>query len=170
MSIRSSSPPPVPPELDERVSLAFERLTASAAELNAASDELAKPIRSIDASLQKLNLGVTAWVSVAGSVDQDREYFWDRSIGYQKVAGSWGVAICAESGSLGDEPVAEVWRFNDAPRLYRLESIEKLPELIEKLADAATDTTAKLRSKLALTRQVATTIKQVASSIPARRK
>lgn len=44
--------------LQERVSAAFDKLAESAAELNAVSDELGKPIPAIDAALQKLNLGV----------------------------------------------------------------------------------------------------------------
>ena len=44
-------------QLRERVSATFEKLAASAAELNAVSDEIAKPILAIDAALQKLKPG-----------------------------------------------------------------------------------------------------------------
>ena len=169
MTIRTSSPPQ-DPQLNDRVSAAFETLKASASELNAVSDELAKPIQSIDATLKKLNLGVSAWVKVAGEVDTNIEYFWERAIGYASVGGTWGIAISSESGHLGDESREEVWRFNDAPRSYRLESLEKLPELLEKLVETANKTTAELKTKVALTKQVATTLSQMTASRPARRK
>jgi len=75
----SSSPAQLPtsdPQLRDRVSGAFEKLASSASELNAVSDELAKPIRSIDATLQKLNLGVSAWVEVASQTDESTLRFY----------------------------------------------------------------------------------------------
>ena len=159
-------------QLRDRVSAAFEKLATSASELNAVSDELAKPIRSIDATLQKLNLGVSAWVEVAGHDDQDTLQFWDRSIGYGKVARTWGLAIRSRAGFLDDpdDIKDEVWLFNEAPRAYRLESLEKLPGLLEKLAETANKTAAELKSKISLTKQVATTISKMAAAAPVRGK
>ena len=156
----------------ERVSVAFEKLATSASELNAVSDELAKPIQSIDATLQKLNLGVSAWVDVAGHADEGTLRFWDRSIGYGKVVRTWGLAIRSRAGFFDDpdEIREEVWLFNEAPRAYRLESLEKLPALLEELAEAANKTAAELKNKIALTKHVATTINKMASAAPARRK
>ena len=152
-------------ELPERVSAVLEELTATAAKLNAVSDEIAQPISVIDAALQRLNLGVSAWVEIAGEVDHDTEYFWDRSIGYHKVSRSWGIAIRTRSGSLTDQRVdEEKWRFNDAPRSIRLEALDKLPDLLAELVKVASDTANALKIKLATTKQVAMTIRQVASS------
>ncbi len=169
----SSSPAPLPAtdsQLRNRVSAAFEKLATSASELNAVSDDLAKPIQSIDATLQVLNLGVSAWVEVAGDRDWETDRAWERSIGYGKVARTWGLAIRASAGIAGEHIQEEVWRFNEAPRAYRLESLEKLPELLEKLAETANRTASELKNKIALTKQVATTINKMASAAPARRK
>ena len=81
MSTSQSTPhsPPKSPQQDEpvtaRVTAAFGKLVVSAAELNVASDELARPISDIDTALQKLNLGVSAWVKVAGGQDDRCEWF-----------------------------------------------------------------------------------------------
>ena len=170
----SSSPAQLPtsdPQLRDRVSAAFEKLATSASELNTVSDELAKPIHSIEASLQILNLGVSAWVEVAGEVDDETLHFWDRSIGYGKVARTWGIAIRTRAGFIDDRDIREeAWRFNEAPRAYRVESLEKLPELLETLAETANKTATELKGKIALTKQVATTISKMASAPPARRK
>ena len=163
-SSSSAQLPTSDPQLRDRVSAAFEKLATSASELNAVSDELAKPIRSIEATLQKLNLGVSAWVEVAGEVDNETQHFWDRAIGYGKVSRTWGIAIRVRSGFLDDRDFREeAWRFNEAPRAYRLESLEKLPELLEKLAETADKTAADLKSKIDLTKHVATTISQMAA-------
>lgn len=150
------------------MSAAFEKLAASAPELNAASDELAKPIHAIDGDLQTLNLGVAAWVRFEGHSDEN-DYLWDRSLGYAKVSGIWGIAIRTREG-FPDDYKLEEWRFNDAPRSYRLKALEKLPELLETLAKNASKTAAALKSKVAVTKQVATTISQLASVNPLRRK
>ena len=166
----SSSPPPQHDSgLQERVSAAVEKLAASAAELNVVSDELGKPIPAIDTALQGLNLGVSAWVEFERRSDPDYEFFSDRSIGYARVSGTWGIAIRTRSGTY-DSYETEEWRFNDAPRSYRLEALDKLPELLEQLARVANDTASELKRKLVSTKQVATTISQMALASPARRK
>ena len=168
MTVPQSAPassPPLQPELPERVSAAFEKLAATATKLNAVSDELAQPISDIDAALQGLNLGVSAWVKVVGELDDPTGEFWDRSVGYDKISRRWGIAIRTRSGSdFLQELHEEIWRFNDAPRSNRLEALDKLPELLEELVKVASDTADALKNKLATTKQVATTIRQVASS------
>ena len=103
-----SNPPQQDSGLQERVSAAFEKLAASAAELNTVSDEVAKPISAIEATLQKLNLGVSAWVDFAGEgIDPRTGAFWDCSLGYAKVSGQWGIAIRTRSGNELYNDVAE---------------------------------------------------------------
>ena len=149
--------------LVERVSVAFEKLAASATELNVASDEFAKPVSEIEAALQKLNLGVFAWVKVAERHDNYSERFWEHSLGYAKVSGKWGIAIRILEGPY-TEPHEEAWRFNDAPRAYRLEALEKLPELLEELAKTSSETARTLKNRITATKRVATTISQMAAS------
>ena len=170
---RSGSPSQFPTSdsrLRDRVSTAFERLTASAPELNAVSDELAKQIRTIDSALQKLNLGISAWVEFAVQHFEDGEFMSARSIGYAKVAGTWGIAIRWNGFDPDGNPATDEWRFNDAPRSYRLEALEKLPELLEELAKTVSKTAERLKAKVVKTQQVATTISHLASATPVGRK
>lgn len=148
------------------VSAVFQELTTTAVKLNAVSDELAQPISVIDEALQKLNLGVSAWVEVVGEVDPSTGEFWDHSIGYDKISRKWGIAVRARSGNqlLERLHASEAWRFNDAPRAHRLEALDKLPELLEELVKVASNTADALKNKLAATKQVAKSIRQVASS------
>ena len=158
--------------LRERVSTAFEKLVTSATELNAISDEIAKPIATIEATLQKLNLGVSAWAEFAGETELETGCFWDRSIGYTRVSRVWGIAIRSRSGPLAafELTETETWRFNDAPRSYRIQALGKLPDLLEQLVKTTCKTTAALKNKVAATNQVAETISRMAPSKPARRK
>ena len=55
------------------------------------------------------------------------------------------------------------WLFNDGPRELRLAAIEKIPELLNKLSEAATQMTAHVRNKLGEAQEVAEAIKLVAN-------
>ena len=74
----------------ERVADYNSQLSTVAADLNAVSDELGKSIAVIDNALQRLNLGITTWVTIqSGEGDQGMgDYsYWSRDIGYAKVDG-----------------------------------------------------------------------------------
>ena len=75
--------------LSEKVQASFRELTTAAKNLNQVSDELSQTISFLDAVLQKLNLGVSAWVPVTGDEDPNGHY-WSRDIGYAKVENHWG--------------------------------------------------------------------------------
>ena len=75
---------PDKPTAPERVQASFRQLSAVATGLNTASDELAKTISELDAALQELHLGISAWVTITGAAtDEDGDY-WSRDIGYAK--------------------------------------------------------------------------------------
>ena len=115
---------------------------------------------------------MTAWVKVAGDDDPMTGVYWHRSIGYDKVSSRvWGIAICYRVVD-ADQVVRQddEWLFNEAPRAYRLEALDKLPQLLEKLTNVADQTAAALRKKVAATKQVATAITGVTSSVPVRRR
>ena len=160
-------------QLLDRVSADFKKLSESAAVLNAVSDEISKPITAIDEALKKLNLGISAWVKVAGNEDPMSGVHWHRSIGYHKVSSRvWGIAICYRVVDVVDEVVRQndEWLFNEAPRAYRLEALDKLPQLLEKLTNVADKTAAALKRKVAATKQVATAIAGVTPTAPVRRR
>lgn len=154
----------------ERISAALEKLAAAAPEINAASDDLVQSIGVIDSALQKLNVGISAWVPFAVVHDEDGDLLSTRSLGYDRVSGTWGIAIRDEAIDPDGSPTRMEWRFSHAPRSDRLEALESLPELLEELAESASTTAAQLKSCVANTKQVATTIRRISSATSARRK
>ena len=131
-----------------RVENSFRQLATTAQALNTASEDLGKVIRQLDASLKKLGLGVTAWVSVNGTSD-DVQY-WTTELGYAKTDGKWGLSLREVTGShLDSNDVSEqVWSYNEAPRQQRAEAVEKIPDLLEKLLQHAQDATRELKEKI----------------------
>jgi len=138
--------------LSERSSAFYSQLLSVAEELNEVSDELGQCIAQIDASLKKLNLGITVWVRVDywEADERGNHEFWEELLGYAKINGKWGVCLRRLDGNLCDPDAAaqEEWLFNDAPRLLRLAAIDRIPELIERLIAQAKLATTKIQSKL----------------------
>ena len=76
----------------QRVSSQLPSLARNAASLNTASNALSKLIERIDLALQRLNLGVPAWVTVARGENADRGgiHFWSEDLGYSRIGRKWG--------------------------------------------------------------------------------
>ena len=151
--------------LSARVQTAFRQLSSAASELNATSDELGKSITELDAELKKINLGVAVWVQFRGGTYDDPMEYWSEEIGYAKVGGKWGISLRKVEGhaQYPDQETGEMWLFNEAPRKLRLPAIEKIPELLTKMAEDASETAKAIRGKLAAAQEVAAAVKEVAT-------
>ena len=124
--------------LSERVSEVLPSLAATAANLNEASKQLSAVIERIDDALQRLNLGVTAWITVQAVSENNGRHFWIEELGYGRIARKWGLTLRRRAGFESAAGVDELdeddnWAFNDAPRSLRIKAIPKIPELITEL-------------------------------------
>jgi hypothetical protein len=132
--------------LSVRFSDFYRNITAAAAEINAASDDLGKSIDALNESLQSLNLGVSSWVEFSDD-DLCKNY-----IGFAKSSkGKWAILITQDSGYQGPGQYerSDTWAFNDAPRSLRLEAMEKLPDLLEKIFRDTQETIEQIKTKAA---------------------
>jgi prefoldin subunit 5 len=139
--------PKAPPV--ERVQATYQQLSLAAKSLNNASDELGNAISVLDAALQKLNLGISAWAQLSGNENPDTSEWWSRSIGYTKVGDKWGIALKDVRGNENwpENDSEELWLFNEAPRWMRIEAVGKIPELLETLLKQAEETTKKIKER-----------------------
>ncbi|MBI2818333.1 MAG: hypothetical protein HYX72_15490 [Acidobacteria bacterium] len=151
--------------LSAKVQSSYQQLSAVAADLNSVSDELGKCIADLDAALKKLNLGVTKWVELRANDDPRTGDYWGEELGYAKVGGKWGIALRKVRGNPNwpDDDDSEEWPFNEGPRELRLAAIQKIPELLNELSEAATKMAANVRAKLGGAQEVAAAVKQVAN-------
>ena len=136
--------------MPEEPIVSFHELSAAAAYLNKATDELKETIEALDASVAALNIGLVVWVLVEQYLDPEVEGRHEaEQIGYAKVNGNWCIALRRIIGDdYGPGEVREIWAFNDAPRDLRLRAVEKLPNLIETLAKTAIETAEAVNKKL----------------------
>jgi hypothetical protein len=146
-----------------QVETSFRKLSAVASDLNFSSDELGKSISELDAALKKLNLGIPAWVSFRSYADPNEGWYWSEDLGYDKVGGTWGIALRSVKGNGDpDDESVETWHFNEGPRWFRLAAIEVIPKLLEKLSTEADETAKKIRLRLAEVQEVAAVVKKAA--------
>lgn len=126
-----------------RVQKSFQLLSTSASELNAISDRLGKGASQFDAIFQKLSLGISGWVRFYDAHSEEGDQFWFNEIGYAKVNGKWGLAIRSVMGyeHMDGWSEYEEWLFNDAPRALRVNAVDKVPDLFEKLTGQVAATT-----------------------------
>ena len=133
----------------KRVQVSYARLTSVAKDLNEVSNDLGSVILILDDSLKKLNLGISTWHQFSGDSSEDGR-FWEKHIGYARIGSRWGISLSRTSGHLQAPPEAnldEEWLFNDAPRELRLESVEHIPAMIDKLIEAGEAAVQRIREK-----------------------
>jgi hypothetical protein len=144
----------------EESPVSFHELSAAAAFLNRATDELKETIEALEASIAALNIGLVVWVLVEQHVDPaDEGHYEAEQIGYAKVNGRWCIALRRiEGDDFGPGEVREIWAFNDAPRDFRMGAVEKLPNLMEELAKQAIQTAELVNKKLQETKAFTETL------------
>jgi hypothetical protein len=147
--------------LVSRVQSSFQQLSTAASTLNSASDRLSELVAELDSSLKTLNVGLVCWVDINRpwtSADGLRTY--SQKVGYAKISGKWGVAVrTVDRHEYDDYPDTEEWAFSEAPRQLRLEAVEFIPQLLEKLAKEAEKHTREVTEKTDQVQQLVTAVK-----------
>jgi hypothetical protein len=149
----------------DKIAVNFRELSSVASTLNSASDELTKVVAVLDEALRSLNIGITAWTTFTDYTTDSAEDFDYEQIGYCKVNGKWGIAIQRIWGEYnrGESETEGPWHFGEAPREMRLNSVDKIPELIDALSQRASETAKKIQLKTQEVRELAGVIEHVAN-------
>ena len=153
--------------LKERVSSSFKQLSTAANYLNNVSDELGAAISSIECALRELNLGVTVWIKFAQYVDEDNGELTQDEIGYAKANYSWGFYLrrLVKAKGAEDFKVEGPWPFNNASRDFRLQSVSKIPDLLEKLSKEVSAKANDIKPTVDLANEFAEAVKAVTSEL-----
>src|SRR5262249_46371243 len=136
----------------------LRKLQTFSHDLNEASDSLSADLNSVETALNKLKLGIGAWVTIdREDVGEGYERIW--TLGHYKLKGKWGLVV--DNGIDGvddgtDDSSAIFLR--DASRETRLQAADHLAELIEKLADNTAKTTEKIKERAAEAKKIASAL------------
>jgi hypothetical protein len=150
----------------ERFTSAFRRLAESAEVLKAESNQFSKPIEQINATLRAVGVRLSTWHKVVGGED-DYNNYWTREVGFTSVRGLWGLVIRETTGNhaLPDREESDFWPFDEAPPSYRIEALDKLPDLLEELIKNTDKTAKKLKETTVEVREMATALAEAAKEI-----
>jgi hypothetical protein len=142
----------------------LKQLSVASEALNNVTDVFNEQIKVIEEALASYNLGVTAW-ALACSVDETQYnedgipiggFTREISVGYEKYQGKW----CLMAASwIPDFEVRDEWVLRDAPRERRMQAIDGVPLLLEKLIAEAEKLAAEVSKKTTEARMLAASIK-----------
>src|SRR6476646_3208299 len=142
----------------------LKQLSVASEALNNVSDIFNEQIKIIEEAIASYNIGVSAWAT-AGLLEEE-EYApngelmgviaRDISVGYDRQGGKW----CLLASSLCPEREGRIeWTLRDAPRDVRMEAINSIPKLLERLIEEAQKLTADVTKKTSEARMLAASIK-----------
>ena len=131
----------------------LQNLAALSEDINEVSDNLSQQIADFETALNKLRLGVTAWVRMY-TISSSTPLLFDRhfEIGYGKHNAKWGLLFAEGS----DLPLKhrQIQPLREAPRADRHKAVEKLPELVKKLEEESRKVVEDARVKNAQMREI----------------
>lgn len=117
------------------LSVAVERLRTSTQRLNSICDSASQVIREAETFLEECRIGLPAWILVS-SIDETGEgrYFTQTQLSYQRLGGKFRIVVVVTPfDATGPEDVL-VRPWSESTRDEKLETLEKLPELLVELA------------------------------------
>ncbi len=154
----------------DRMASSYKQLAASAQNLNAASDDLGGAIAELDGALKQLNLGVSAWVEIDSSSDEETGAYEMRELGYDKIGDRWGIAVREQWGNhFTEDRHVDTWSFSDSPRSHRIDAVEHFAALLDRLVESADQTTEKLKQRTAQARELTVAIGGLPTAVRSRK-
>jgi hypothetical protein len=129
--------------------------------LNKASDFLTLRISEVESALARYKLGVEVWVEIDRTDvgDGNPEYVWLRTLGYAKYSGKWGLLL--SECELEDSENLRVLPLRESSRDARLAAVDKLPDLLKKLVQKATELADETTLKAEMAREIAAGLAQI---------
>jgi hypothetical protein len=137
----------------------LHKLSLAAKNLNELSDKLTAEVSEIEDTINKLNLGITAYVVFEAWSDDTGLERGAWRLEYGKLMGKWGFIINYSTEDLGrgpDNEFTENWLFKDSPREKRLRAVEKIPELLAALVKKSDEVATELNTRVKYVQDLAT--------------
>lgn len=142
---------------------ALKQLASVSQTLNQASDELSQHLTEVESALNAYKLGVSAWVELRKETepyepDNDGrryELTYVELLGYGKYKSKWGLLVAAYCEETFEGEYDQEYFLREAPRETRLAAVEKLPDLIARIAEEAAKVKEEATEKAVQAKQIA---------------
>lgn len=131
-SLSRSKPAPPPPDfLKLKPTPALVKLKQNADTLNAITDSASASVKSIEEFLSKeCSIGFHSYVLVRDADEDSQEIIY---LEYRRIGTKYRIAIVEADVLDPERELARAW--SDCPRNLKIETIEKLPDLIDKITE-----------------------------------
>ena len=128
------------------LSESLDKLRKSSELLNAITEEANHTVQSVENFLAKISIGVEGYANVWTDEDTDERCI----LSYRRVNGRFRIAVT--HGTCPDDEVFKAWA--ECSREEKLETISKLPDLVDNIATQAEESAAKALESVQAVKQV----------------
>jgi hypothetical protein len=132
----------------------LKQLSATAQTLNQLSDKLTGEVAEVEGPVNKLNLGVSAYV-VVGKWSDESNHSGETRLAYDKHSGKWGFVVEEITRDEYGSESYQNWLFKDAPRHLRLQVVEAIPQLLEALVKKSGELASDIKDKVTFVEELA---------------
>jgi len=149
-----------------QIKSSLKELASVSQSLNRLSDEISEQLAEIEKSINRYNLGITAWANLRTTQMEEAGSFPLSRIDelrYTKLEGKWGL-VWASYVAEDPENTWETKFLRESPREIRLLSVEKLPELLSMLAHKASELSSDAMERLREIKKLAAAISEQSST------
>ena len=146
---------------------ALARLTSLSQVLSNASDQLSQNIGDIESALNQMNWGVSAWVHddplkaeespSAGANGHSVHVL--QELGYAQQNGAWGFVIASGTEESWPEDV-KITFLRDAPLDIKMAGMERIPKLLDQIAEGLNKITQTATQKAAEAKEIASALRR----------
>lgn len=114
--------------MDKTLSDALSRIRSESSRLNDVSDQLKETVKEIEQFLNEISLGIHAW-AVVESADHPTDP--SKFLEFRRIGSRFRFAVVTGAEATPEHELVKPW--NDCSRVEKVETIQKLPELIAHL-------------------------------------
>jgi uncharacterized phage infection (PIP) family protein YhgE len=154
--------------MSNNVQTSMARLTSLSQVLNNASDQLSQNIGEIESALNQLNWGVSAWVhddpltveevTGTGPDGNHRQVHRLEELGYANSGGTWGIVVASGTEESWPEDV-KITFLRDAPLEVKIRAMERIPKLLDEVAEGLNKITQQATQKAAEAKEIASALR-----------
>jgi hypothetical protein len=145
------------------VESALKHIEVLANSLNQKSDLLSQKIVEIESALNQYKLGIWAWLDepLLYRMESDgngHDFEVAHVLGYGKIRDKWGILL-HERPDFDPETIDPIF-LKDAPRDIRICAVDRIPTLIERIAEKAAELSQQITEKTKVAERIAASLKK----------
>ncbi len=142
--------------MSKDITESLARIGEQTARLNQLCDEGAATIRDLEDTLEKMNVGVSASLTIHSYEDHSGWYEYEHFV-YRRIGGRFRIGYASGDCSPESE-IEKPW--SDCSRQIKIDTLHRLPELVAKIAEEVETRAKEAEKAIASVKKLATSMKK----------